>query len=335
MILRLGSRLLSLLLAVAIASSHLTLALPALAQDSVAPASLAESLTGAALTEYEAARLLYQDGDYHGARLKFERAHELSGDPRLLWNMAAADKNLRRYASVLRLLDRYLAEGGARVSDEDRADAQALIRTVQAFVARVTVKVDQPDAEISIDGEAVGRSPMEQPILVDMGTRRLRVSKPGFREFEESRKLSGNEEITIEVALVEQRAEGTLRVVAGVGDVIRVDGKLVGRGQWEGKLPSGTHSLSVTAPGKLPYQTDVIVSTGQLVTSRVSLESEPRAADPTRDKESGPPWGWIAAGAVLAAGIGVGAYFLFRKDAGEPSPITGTLPPGAIQLGSW
>jgi hypothetical protein len=35
---------------------------------------LAETLTGAAKSEYEAGRLLYADGDYAGAALKFQRA---------------------------------------------------------------------------------------------------------------------------------------------------------------------------------------------------------------------------------------------------------------------
>ena len=64
------------------------------------PPSLSESLSGAAKAEYDAGKLLYQDGDYAGAQLKFRAAYETSKDPRLLWNMAAAEKNLRHYAQV-------------------------------------------------------------------------------------------------------------------------------------------------------------------------------------------------------------------------------------------
>lgn len=307
------------------------------AEQPAPPAPLAESLTGMAKAEYEAGRILYQDGDYGGAKLKFERAYELSKDARLLWNMAAADKNLRHYASVLRLLQRYQSEGGDALTEQDRQDARALIETVQAFVATLTVNVSQPGAEIRIDDQKVGESPLGEPLLVDMGPRRIRVSKTGYRVFEETRKLAGGEATTVDVELSAEVHEGRLRVVAGVGDTIRVDGKVVGRGQWEGKLPSGAHTLSVSASGKRTYQTDVVIADDQLVTQRVTLEREVAAADAMRDRDSGPPWGWIAAGAALAAGIGVGAYFLFR-DEGETrqaGAIPGTIPPGSVQLGVW
>jgi hypothetical protein len=300
------------------------------------PPPLTESLTGAAKDEYEAARLLYQDGDYAGAKLKFERAHELSKDARLLWNMAAAEKNLRHYASVLRLLDRYLAEGGELLTPTDRADAQSVIDTVKSFVAKLTIEVNEAGAEVSIDDQVVGTSPLAEPVLVDMGTRRIRVEKAGFKSHVENKKLPGGGEVRVQVKLSPDRHEGTLRVVAGSGDTIRVDGKVVGKGQWEGKLPSGAHTLSVSASGKRTFQTDVVVSDDQTRTERVQLEAEAAAGDPMRDRDSGPPWAWIGAGAALAVGIGVGAYFLLRDDEAEPArAIPGTIPPGSVQLGFW
>src|SRR5882724_2714841 len=62
------------------------------------PRPLSESLTGGAKSDYEAARLLYGDGDHAGALVKFQSAFDQSKEPRLLWNMAACEKNLRHYA---------------------------------------------------------------------------------------------------------------------------------------------------------------------------------------------------------------------------------------------
>jgi TolA-binding protein len=56
---------------------------------------LASSLRGQAATDYQAARILFDDGDYAGASLKFQHAFEESGDARLLWNIAVCEKNLR------------------------------------------------------------------------------------------------------------------------------------------------------------------------------------------------------------------------------------------------
>src|SRR5262245_19046704 len=84
-------------------------------------APLSEALTGSAKAEYDAGKILYADGDYAGAALKFGSAYDLSKDPRLLWNMAGAEKNHRHYARVEQLVKRYVSESGAAVNEADRA----------------------------------------------------------------------------------------------------------------------------------------------------------------------------------------------------------------------
>jgi hypothetical protein len=287
---------------------------------------LAETLTGMAKAEYEAGRLLYGDGDYAGAALKFQRAYEESKDPRLLWNTAAAEKNLRHYAKVVELVERYVAEGGTRLKPEDRAEADALLATVRAFISTVTLDVQPEGATVFIDDVAVGVSPMRAPILVDMGERRIRVSKAGFQDFNATQSLQGGAPFSLMVALQPAVHQGRLRVVASPGETISVDGKPVGTGEWEGVLPSGIHSVTVTAAGKRTYQSDVAVTDDQTQSIRVALESE-APANAASDK-GGMTWLWIAGGAVLATGLGVGAYFAFKPD--DKDPIPGTL--GTVEL---
>jgi hypothetical protein len=287
---------------------------------------LAETLTGMARAEYEAGRLLYGDGDYAGAALKFQRAYEESKDPRLLWNMAAAEKNLRRYAKVVELVERYVAEGGTRLKPEDRVEAEALLTTVRAFISTVTLDVQPEGAAIFVDDVQVGVSPMRAPILVDMGEHRIRVSKAGFQDFNATQSLQGGAPFSLMVALQPALHQGRLRIVASPGETISVDGKQVGTGEWEGVLPSGIHSVTVTAAGKRTYQSDVAVQDDQTQSLRVALEAEGPAAG--SDKGGGMTWLWIAGGAVLATGLGVGAYFAFRPD--DKEPVQGTL--GTVEL---
>jgi len=56
--------------------------------------SLADTLTGPAKDDYMAGRLLFGDHDYGGALVKFQSAYTQSKDARLLFNMAACEKNL-------------------------------------------------------------------------------------------------------------------------------------------------------------------------------------------------------------------------------------------------
>ena len=288
---------------------------------------LAETLTGMAKAEYEAGRLLYGDGDYAGAALKFQRAYDESKDPRLLWNTAAAEKNLRHYAKVVELVERYVAEAGTRLKPEDRAEADALLGTVRAFIATVTLDVQPEGAAIFVDDVKVGVSPMRAPVLVDMGDRRIRVTKDGFQDFAVTQSLQGGTPFSLMVALQPAVHEGRLRIVASAGETISIDGKQVGSGEWEGVLPTGLHSVTVTAAGKRPYQSDVAIQDNQTQSLRVALEADAPSSGTSSDKGN-LTWLWIAGGAVLATGLGVGAYFAFRPD--DKDPVQGTL--GTVEL---
>ena len=286
------------------------------------PKPLSETLTGMARAEYEAGRILYNDGDYQGARLKFEKAFSVSQDARLWWNIAAAEKNLRNYAKVIVALDKYLKDGGELLTPQDREDAKRLIETVSAFVATVELSVQPAGAAVLIDGVQVGTAPIAKPLRLDQGDRVFVVRKAGFIEHKEKRRLSGGDSVKFQVSLEPEPTDGKVRIVAGVGDSISIDGRVVGRGTWEGELPAGVHTLTVTAPKKRPYQSEIVVQVGQTSTARIALEDE-------GEKGSGfwgTPWPWVVGGAVLAAGAGVGAYFAFRpEDEGPPPIVDGTL----------
>jgi hypothetical protein len=292
-----------------------------------APGSLADVLTGEARAEYEAARLLYEDGDYAGASLKFQRAYDASKDPRLLWNRAAAEKNLRHYALVKELVEGYLREGGGKISDADRVDAESLIQMVSGFIARLTVTVKQPGATISLDGQVVGKSPLTAPLSVDMGPHEIKVELPGFKTVTRSVNLTGGT-MAIDLVLEVEKHEGILRIIVGHDAVIRVDGKMVGIGQWQGTLPSGVHSVEASAKGKQPYVSDSLVQDDQTSTLRVALQDE--APKPAAAGLGIPTWLWVGGAAVLAAGAGVGSYFLFKPDDKAPPPTAGSI--GTVEL---
>jgi hypothetical protein len=281
--------------------------------ESGATASLADSLTGTAKADYTAARILYDDGDFRGALQKLKIAYDTSKDPRLLWDMAACEKNLRHYAEVLRLVDRYLTEGGTAVTERDRAEATELASTVRSFVTDLTVEADQPGATVLFDERPLGTTPLPGPVRVDMGQHKIRITKTGFVDFTASPELVGGQSFHLSAALVTERHEGRLRILADPADVITVDQHTVGTGLWEGKVSSGTHAVYVAAKGKRSHSTDVVVQDGNTSTLHVSLDDEPKNV--ALEKGGIPTWVWVAGGAALVAG-GVGAYFALKPDNG-------------------
>jgi hypothetical protein len=291
---------------------------------------LADSLQGSAKDDYDAGKVLFADGDYARAVLKFERAYAASHDPRLLWNQAAAERNLRRYARVESLVLRYLREEGDKLSDVERAEAEALLDAVKSFIAEIRVEVSQPAAQVFVDDELVGQSPLSAPLRLDKGKRRLRVSKGGFADATEELELAGGEARAVSIVLEAESTEGRLRVVTSAGATIRVDGKVVGIGQWEGKVAEGSHRVDVVERGKEPYRERAEVRANDLTSMQITLSSS-TPARPEREQGGGvPAWVWVASGVALA-GVGVGTYFLLKSgDEGPPPPAQGSL--GTLNL---
>lgn len=276
-----------------------------------------------AKAEYEAGRILYADKDYANSIVKFQRAHELSNDPRLLWNVAVCQKNLRRYSKMLATIRRYRKEAGAILSEEEQIQATEIIKTVEAFVSALKLRSNEDGADVLIDEEKVAITPVKEPIFVDVGTRKIRLKKRGFKDTLITREVTGGGEFSLDVILDKEIHRGRLLVLAGKKDLILLDGKAVGQGRWEGSMPSGGHTLRVTASGMTPYQSEVVIQDDQLRRVDVTLASVPRDATKTVL--------WIIGGAALAAGAAVGGAFLF-KPASQPA-VEGTINPGTVQLG--
>ncbi len=285
------------------------------------PPPLGEALSGESKADYESGKVLFGDGDHANALVKFKSAYDKSKEPRLLWNMAACEKNLRHYSKALKLVRQYLAEGGDKLTEQDRKEGDELIKVMEPLTAKLRVNVNETGAEISLDEERVGTSPLE-PTVVDIGTRRIRVQKAEFEEFVRDVPVGGAAEVAVDVNLVKIVHEGRLTVSAPQGSTIYVDGKVVGSGTWNGVLPSGGHTLRVTQEKMRPFQTEVYIQDKETRSVPVSLDPEP--------SKGMPAWAWVAGGVVAAGALGVGGYFLFRGEDKYEGP-SGNLSPGIVQ----
>ncbi|WP_437510373.1 PEGA domain-containing protein [Sorangium sp. So ce1099] len=317
------SRRLAARLASAVALSALTTAVGAAAQQpapapaGAPPAPLAQTLTGTARADYETGKNLFGNGDFANAFIKFQRAHESSKDARLLWNMVVCTSRMHRYAQLLALVERLRREDSGVLLPEDWAQIDDLERNARGLVGHLDVAVSERDAEVTIDGEPIGKTPLSGEVIVDAGTRHIRVFKPGFKEHVRVESVAPGSHLAIEVRLAPQVHAGRLSVVASPGDRIALDGKLLGQGRWDGAVSSGHHVLRVTAPGMVPYESQIVIQDEALSSVRVGLTPLERTAGV-------PVWAWITGAAlvVAAAAVVTGGVLLQPEPA---PPIRGTL----------
>jgi hypothetical protein len=151
----------------------------------------ARSLTGEAKADYDLGRSLFARGDYAGALARFEQAHALSPDPRLLWDMAACHRKLGHFARAIGLVDEYVAASGSGLSDPDRREADRTRQALARHVAVVTVVTSPEGVRVTVDGEEVGATPLAGPVLVDEGAHTVRYARQGFRALVRSERVTG------------------------------------------------------------------------------------------------------------------------------------------------
>jgi hypothetical protein len=233
------------------------------------PAPLGRSLQGQAADDYRAGRTLYDDGDYAGAELEFQSALARSGDARLYWNLAVCAKGRRHYAAALALLDRFRADTSGVVSAADRRDADEFASAMAPFVVDVTFDVSEPGAEVFVDDVSVGTSPVAAR-KVDVGARRFRVAKAGFRPVETVARVGVTPTWSLHAKL-EARA-ATLRVRAAAGARVVIDGAPRGTGAADVGLAPGVHALRVEADGMRPFEAQVPLDDGESRELDVTLD---------------------------------------------------------------
>ena len=280
------------------------------------PPSLAQSLTGDAKEAYSAAELLFNNGDLLGAERKYRQAYDLSKDPRLLFNMAIAEKGLHAYARMREHLEQFKHEEGAAITADDKQAVDAALAAIRNLIGTVTITVDVPGAVITLDDQPVGHAPLDGPLTVDLGDHTIGVESPDFDPVKKAVTIEGGASASLDITLVRTVHSGQLVVVAEPdGATIDVDGAAVYKGRFDGPLTAESHQVRVTAPGRVPYSANVELRERETRTLQVSLVAEGHAA----------LWPWIVGGVAVAAGAAVGGYFLFK-----PHDQTVDVPPGSI-----
>lgn len=122
---------------------------------------------------------------YETALEAYERAFDAFPEARIYYPIGRAQEKLGEYSEAHARYGRVLEEGEA-ISDRLRAELESRQEAVRARIAGVTLDVDPEDVEVFVDGEPVGRGPLEEPIYVDPGAYHFEIEAEGYatREFE-------------------------------------------------------------------------------------------------------------------------------------------------------
>jgi hypothetical protein len=235
---------------------------PAYAQ--AKPPPLKNQLTGAAKEQFQTGVRLAGRRDWNGARTSFQAAYDASGNPRVLFNVAIAERELGRYAAAVDIFKREISEGQGKLTKEEEAEVRAAIASLEKLLATLTIEVNEPGADVFVDSEKVGTSPLKGPVTVQVGERRVRAAKPGFADAIDSQRLAAGAsgKVALRLVPIVKTSRVNVSVVGPTNAIVTVDGKEVGPAPFFGQVTVSAepHQFSVEAPGYVPATKSVVVT---------------------------------------------------------------------------
>ena len=199
---------------------------------------------------FELGKTLYGEHATAEALAEFELSYKLAARPAARKNIAQCQRDLKQFAAAYTTYKGYLAEFGAQLSAADKATVQRALDELAVLTAELTIRSSEAGAEVTLDGRPAGRTPLDGPSRVGLGSHRLRVVKGGFEPFDQEISLQSEEKRELEVRLAREVTTGHLAVREANGRDVHlfIDGADGGPLPFVGDLPPGEHTLEARGP---------------------------------------------------------------------------------------
>jgi hypothetical protein len=240
------------------------------------PKTVREELPEAARKDWDAARDLLDTSDFAGALVEYQRAYDESKNPRVLYNVAVCEKNLRHYAKAEAIFKQELTDGTGKISAQEEADVKAAIQALDPFVSTLEVTANETGATLLIDGDASGTTPFDKPISIDVGPHEVRLHKDGFVDAVQQLTVSGGTpaKVALNIDPTVKKGAVTVTVTGAPGATVVIDGIDMGQAPFKGDIAAGRHTFEARAPGFVPARqtTEVVYKQPLNIALEISAE---------------------------------------------------------------
>jgi tetratricopeptide (TPR) repeat protein len=143
-----------------------------------APARADDDATVVARERFKEGVAYFDQKQYDKARLAFLQAYALRRHPAVLLNLAHSELLSGHEAAAAKHFSMYLREA-KNPSEAERQGAENGLLAAKAVVGEVEVEVEVEGADVYVNGELAGRSPLPDPVFVEPGTHRIEAKKGG------------------------------------------------------------------------------------------------------------------------------------------------------------
>ncbi len=114
--------------------------------------------------------------DFAKARVSFLQAYALKKHPAVLLNLAQSELRSGHEADAAKHFAQYLREH-KEATDAERQGAETGLTAAKALVGELTLEVDTPGAEVYVDGDLEGQTPLAGSIFLSPGSHEIQAKK--------------------------------------------------------------------------------------------------------------------------------------------------------------
>ena len=257
---------------------------------------------------FEAGLKLLESHDYNGAETELRLSVNLLPNRNNIYNLANVYIARHQYGEALALFERLLSEYKDDLSKEMTRDVELQFKELSALVARLAVQVDVKDAEISIDGSSVGKSPLSSAQILGPGKHTVSVSFPNNTSITRDITLVAGSESRLEIP--EPASKATLTVISNRNPAtVEINGQKMGKTPLKDpiRLTPGTYHISVAKDGMQAARKTVSLSPSENKAVRFTLD-EPASSSMSPYRR----WRilqWAGIGGALVSGALCGTFW--------------------------
>jgi hypothetical protein len=148
----------------------------------------------------QAGTALYDDNDFRGALVEFQRAYELTASYKILFNIAQVEMQLHDYAGALKTYTRYVTEGGPDIAPARLTHVNVEIERLRGRVGFLIIQT-AGGAQVLIDDALVGYAPLPERVAVAAGQHRVTIEIAGREPISRVFDVPGRQSVTATLAV--------------------------------------------------------------------------------------------------------------------------------------
>lgn len=134
--------------------------------------------TAAARERFKEGVAHFDKKEFEKARAAFVQAYALKKHPSVLLNLAHSELRSGHERDAAKHFSQFLREA-SDASATDRDSAQAGLATARQSLIELVVSVDEPGADILVNGTSEGTSPLSDPVFLEPGSHSVEAKKGG------------------------------------------------------------------------------------------------------------------------------------------------------------